>query len=151
MRRRATAETKPGQKLSQARRTARSMPDKGNTDRLGGKVAVVTGAGGGIGRAICLHYAAAGATVLCADVNVKTAKQTAGELKARGGTAVAVECDVSDSAAAKAAVETAVRRFGALQILVNNAAFFVPDATLPELDEALFARSFAVNVTGPFL
>jgi NAD(P)-dependent dehydrogenase (short-subunit alcohol dehydrogenase family) len=58
---------------------------------------------------------------------------------------------VSDSGAARNAVATAIRRFGALHILVNNAAFFVPYATLPDLDEDLFARSFAVNVAGVFL
>src|SRR5262249_15297081 len=68
-----------------------------------------------------------------------------------GGAAAAAACDVSDSRQAKAAVDGAVRRFGALHVLVNNAAFFVPDATLPDLDEALFQRSFAVNVTRAFL
>jgi len=119
--------------------------------KLRDKVAIVTGAGGDIGRAIALHYAAEGAAVLCADINVKSARQTAREVKARGGEAAAVECDVSDSATAKGAVAAAVRRFGALHILVNNAAYFLPDATLPELDEARFKRAFAVNVTGAFL
>ncbi|MFO1060619.1 MAG: SDR family oxidoreductase [Dongiaceae bacterium] len=63
----------------------------------------------------------------------------------------ALACDVSDSGSARRAVAAAVRRLGALTILVNNAACFIPDATLAELDEALFERSFAVNVTGPFL
>jgi NAD(P)-dependent dehydrogenase (short-subunit alcohol dehydrogenase family) len=119
--------------------------------KLRNKVAVVTGAGGDIGRAIALRYAAEGASVLCADVNLKTARQTARDVKASGGEAVAVECDVTNSVAAKDSVATAVRRFGALHILVNNAAHFLPDATLPELDEAQFERAFAVNVTGAFL
>ena len=119
--------------------------------KLRDKVAIVTGAGGDIGRAISLHYAAEGAAVLCADTNLKTARQTAREVKARGDEAATVECDVSDSAAAKGAVAAAVHRFGALHILVNNAAYFLPDATLPELDEARFRRAFAVNVTGAFL
>jgi NAD(P)-dependent dehydrogenase (short-subunit alcohol dehydrogenase family) len=119
--------------------------------RLAGKVALVTGAGGGIGRAICRRYAAEGASVLCADIVSASAAQTVEDVAARGGAASAVSCDVSDSESAKAAVEAVLDRFGALHILVNNAAFFLPDVTLPELDEALFARAFAVNVTGAFL
>jgi NAD(P)-dependent dehydrogenase (short-subunit alcohol dehydrogenase family) len=121
------------------------------TKRLLSKVAMVTGAGGDIGRAICLHLAAEGAAVLCTDINGESANRAAREVKAQGGNAVAAICDVTVSAEAKKAIATAVHRFGGLHILVNNAAFFVADATLPELDEALFARSFAVNVTGPFL
>jgi NAD(P)-dependent dehydrogenase (short-subunit alcohol dehydrogenase family) len=119
--------------------------------KLRDKVAIVTGAGGDIGRAITLHYAAEGASVLCADIDLKTARQTARDVKACGGEAAAAECDVTNSAAAKDSVATAVRRFGTLHILVNNAAYFLPDATLPELDEAQFKRAFAVNVTGAFL
>jgi NAD(P)-dependent dehydrogenase (short-subunit alcohol dehydrogenase family) len=119
--------------------------------KLRNKVAIVTGAGGDIGRAITLHYAAEGAAVLCADINLKAARQTVRNVKARGSEAAAIECDVTDSAAAKESVATAVRRFGSLHILVNNAAYFLPDATLPELDEGQFERALAVNVTGVFL
>jgi NAD(P)-dependent dehydrogenase (short-subunit alcohol dehydrogenase family) len=119
--------------------------------RLEGKVAIVTGGGGDIGRAICRRFAEEGASVVCADINPATAEETAQAIATRGGTATAATGDVSDSGAAKAIVERAVQRFGALHVLVNNAALFIPDATLPELDEALFRRSFAVNVTGPFL
>ncbi len=72
-------------------------------------------------------------------------------MKSRGEKPLTIECDVADSNSAKASVSEAVRRFGALHILVNNAAHFLRDATLPELDEAEFNRAFAVNVTGAFL
>jgi NAD(P)-dependent dehydrogenase (short-subunit alcohol dehydrogenase family) len=119
--------------------------------KLRNKVAIVTGAGGDIGRAISLRFAAEGAAIVCADISLKTARQTARDVTAHGGRAAACACDIADSAAAKAAVATAVRRFGALHVLVNNAAYFLRDATLPELDEAEFGRAVAVNVTGAFL
>jgi NAD(P)-dependent dehydrogenase (short-subunit alcohol dehydrogenase family) len=119
--------------------------------RLRDKVAIVTGAGGDIGRAIARRFAFEGAAVLCADIDANTARQTVAEIKSTDAEALAAECDVSNSAAAKAAVEATVARFGALHILVNNAAYFLPDATLPELDELQFERAFAVNVRGAFL
>src|SRR5689334_2144280 len=100
--------------------------------RLAGKAALITGAGGGIGSAISGRFAAEGATVLCTDLDAATAERTAQRIAASGGKAAALACDVTDSAAAKRAVAAAVERFGALHILVNNAAFFLPDATLPE-------------------
>lgn len=121
------------------------------TGKLKDKVAIVTGAGGAIGRAISLQFAAEGAAVVCTDVDLKTARQTTEEIEKQGGKAAHAECDVTDSNAAKASVSETVRRFGALHILVNNAAHFLRDATLPELDEAEFNRAFAVNVTGAFL
>jgi NAD(P)-dependent dehydrogenase (short-subunit alcohol dehydrogenase family) len=124
---------------------------RGLMKRLEGKVALITGAGGDIGRAICLRFAAEGASVICNDIDPRSAEETVGEIGARSGVGALSVGDVSDSAAAQAAVHTAVERFGGLHILVNNAAFFLPDATLPELDEALFARAVAVNLTGVFL
>jgi NAD(P)-dependent dehydrogenase (short-subunit alcohol dehydrogenase family) len=119
--------------------------------RLKEKIALVTGAGGDIGRAISLQFAAEGAAVVCADVDIQTARQTSEQIEIQGGKASHIECDVSDSNSAKASVSEAVRRFGAIHILVNNAAHFLRDATLPELDESEFNRAFAVNVTGAFL
>jgi NAD(P)-dependent dehydrogenase (short-subunit alcohol dehydrogenase family) len=119
--------------------------------KLRDKVAIVTGAGGDIGRAISLHYAAEGAAVVCADVDLLTARHTAQQIKKHGGRATFIECDVTDTTAAERSASEAVRRFGALHILVNNAAHFLRDATLPELEEAEFNRAFAVNVTGAFL
>jgi NAD(P)-dependent dehydrogenase (short-subunit alcohol dehydrogenase family) len=119
--------------------------------KLKDKVAIVTGAGGDIGRAISLQFAAEGAAVVCADVDLNTARQTTEQIEKQGGKAAHIKCDVTDSNAAKESVSEALRRFGALHILVNNAAHFLRDATLPELDEAEFNRAFAVNVTGAFL
>lgn len=116
-------------------------------EAMANKVALVTGAGGGIGRAISRLLAEKGARVVCMDIDEGQASATA---KLLGGSGVAVAGDVSNSADAARAVATAVQAFGGLHVLVNNAAAFMPDATLAEVDEALFDLSFAVNVGGAF-
>ena len=115
---------------------------------LGGKAAVVTGAGGGIGRAIAIAFARAGAKVACVDLQAETAQATA-ELAGEG--ALAIQCDVSSELATRNAVERAVKAFGALHILVNGAAMTDPTATVLDLDLAAWNGVFAVNVGGAFL
>lgn len=88
---------------------------------LQGKKALVTGAGQGIGRAVALELAGAGADVAVCDLNPDTAKKTAEEVEALGRGAVALTVDVTDLEAVKAAVARALERFGRLDVLVNNA------------------------------
>jgi len=120
------------------------------SSRLEGKVAIVTGAGAGIGYAISAAFATEGAKVLCADIDGKRAVAAASAIRAAGGAAEAVICDVSQSAAARDAVAVAVDAFGALHILVNNAAVFPRNAKIPELDDAEWERALAVNIGGAF-
>jgi NAD(P)-dependent dehydrogenase (short-subunit alcohol dehydrogenase family) len=95
--------------------------------RLKDKVAIVTGGGGvnSIGRAICLRYGAEGAKVAVLDINAAGATRVADEVKAAGGTAIAVACDITDLVQCEAAAKTVAETFGGrIDILVNNAAFF---------------------------
>jgi len=116
--------------------------------RLAGKVVLVTGAASGIGSAMARRFIAEGAKVACAELNRAGLDALVAEL---GAVALAVPCDVTDPASAKAAVGAAVAAFGRLDALVNNAAAPSTSATVVELDPADWHRELAVSLTGAFL
>lgn len=89
--------------------------------KLVGKTALVTGAGQGVGQGIALALAAEGASVAVAGRTLSKVENTAGEIRRRGGNAIAIECDVKESASLKDCVDTVLASFGSLKILVNNA------------------------------
>jgi 3-oxoacyl-[acyl-carrier protein] reductase len=91
------------------------------TGRLEGKIAVVTGAGGGLGAAMSTRFAEEGATVVCQDLDAAAAARTVDAITAQGGTASAWACDVSDSAAINAMFDDASTRHGVVNVLVNCA------------------------------
>jgi 7-alpha-hydroxysteroid dehydrogenase len=92
-----------------------------NNFRLDGQVAIVTGGGAGIGRGIAKMFAGAGASVLVTDLKHETAEMVAEEIRAEGGTAEALACNVTKEEDLAAAVDKAIEKFGKLSILVNNA------------------------------
>lgn len=111
--------------------------------RLAGKVAVVTGAGSGFGEGIAKLYAKEGASVVVADLNEAAAQRVA---KGIGDKAVAVHADVTKAADTGAMIDAAVKNFGKLDIVVNNAGTTHRNMPLTEVDEATFDRIYAVNV-----
>lgn len=115
---------------------------------LAGKVAVVTGAGSGIGRATALLFAEHGAQVVCAD---RSGEQTAVAQEIGDEAALAVHADVSVAADVERMIGAAEERFGRLDVLFNNAGFGGPRKPLVEQDEATFNEVIAVNLKGVFL
>lgn len=93
---------------------------------LEGKVAIVTGAGSGVGRAACRIFADHGASVVAADIQGEAAERTAAEVRQAGGEAIGTACDVADEAAVTALVAAAVAAYGGLDIVYNNAGITVP-------------------------
>jgi D-sorbitol dehydrogenase (acceptor) len=112
--------------------------------RLRGKVAFITGAARGIGRAFAQAYVDEGAQVVIADINFAAAQTTAQEI---GPSAIAIELDVTNQSSIDAAVANAIASFGKIDILVNNAALFSA-APIVEIDRADYTRVFDINVAG---
>ncbi len=114
---------------------------------LENRVAIVTGAGNGIGRAIALRFASEGAAVTVAELEEEPGNAVAEEIRSAGGKAIFHRTDTSDSASVKGAVDATVAEFGTVNILVNNAAAFV-FGTVESITDDDWQRVFGVNVIG---
>lgn len=119
-------------------------------DRLKNKVAIVTGAAHGIGRAIAEAFAAEAATVIVADIDATSGQETAARIHQQGGHAEFVHCDVSDEAHVRKVVDAALR-FGRLDILCNNAAFISNWHNVIEANDEEWDRCYHVTLRGASL
>jgi len=118
---------------------------------LNGKAALISGAGGGICRAIAVAFAEAGASIACADIDAASAEITAELVRAAGGKAVALTCNVADEAAVRAVTTVAHDAFGRLDILVSGAAPHDPGGPVTETPLAEWQMVVDINLTGAFL
>jgi NAD(P)-dependent dehydrogenase (short-subunit alcohol dehydrogenase family) len=125
------------------------MPNENGS--FAGKVAFVTGAANGIGRAAALAFAHEGASVVAADVSEQGNQDTARMIEEAGGRALAVRCDVSRAEDVKAALDKAVEAFGRLDCAFNNAGVEQPITATADLTEEEWDRIVSINLRGVFL
>ncbi|MDH5686381.1 MAG: SDR family oxidoreductase [Candidatus Bathyarchaeota archaeon] len=118
--------------------------------KLKGKVALVTGAGRGIGKAAAILLAKEGANVVVNDVDLQSAKETAGDIRSIGCEALPVEADISDKTEVVRMVETVIKNFTKIDILVNNAGIF-SSVPLIDMTEDEWDKMMDVNLKGVFL
>jgi len=119
--------------------------------RIAGKVAIVTGAGGGIGGAISRQFASEGASVVCVEIDAEALEATTEAIAAAGGKAVGLVADVASEETAIEAVSRARSEFGRLDVLVSNAVYDLPLAPLTEITYDDWRRTMAVNLDAAFL
>jgi 3-oxoacyl-[acyl-carrier protein] reductase len=120
------------------------------TAALDGRVALITGAGSGIGKAIAHIFAQNGAAVVLVDIDLVSAEKATGEIEGQGGRALAVKCDVTEPVQVQRAVQETIQKFKGLHILVNNAGVS-PLRAFEQISLEEWNRVLAVNLTGPFL
>ena len=120
--------------------------------RLENKVALITGAGSGMGRLACEYFAREGAAVVATDVNANAVRETAGLVSNAGGRILALDGDVSHAPDVQRWVDEGVRAFGKLNVLYNNAGIFPDeDGAVTGMDEATYQRVLDVNLRGVML
>lgn len=120
------------------------------TQRLAGRVAIVTGAARGIGRAIAVGYAAEGASVVLVDLSEDQVAEAAGEITANGGTALGLAADVGDRSAVDNVFATVIERFGTVDILVNNAGVTYGQKHFFDVDDDWWDTVVRTNLTGHY-
>jgi NAD(P)-dependent dehydrogenase (short-subunit alcohol dehydrogenase family) len=118
--------------------------------KLESRVTIITGSASGIGRASAKEFAKEGAQVVVADINLAGAQETVKQIKAAGGTAVAVKADVSDPASVEALVDQTIQAFGRINVLFNNAAIQV-NKTVEDTTMEEWNREIGINLGGVFL
>jgi NAD(P)-dependent dehydrogenase (short-subunit alcohol dehydrogenase family) len=120
--------------------------------RLNDKVALITGAGSGMGRLAAQMFAREGARIIAADVTEGPLKETVAYVKAEGGAITGVSMDVTNGASVEAAIAAGLRTFGQLNVLYNNAGIFPDeDTSVVETDESVYERVMDVNAKGVYL
>jgi NAD(P)-dependent dehydrogenase (short-subunit alcohol dehydrogenase family) len=116
-----------------------------------GKVAFVTGAGGGIGRATALAFAREGASVVVSDISEQSVRDTARRIEELGGGVLAIACDVTRTEDVKAALDETIETFGRLDVAFNNAGVENEVKPMADVTEEEWDRIVAINLRGVFL
>ena len=140
---------KPHNGNGQGKAVVEGNGKNGHSQRLAGKVAIITGAGRGIGHATSLKFGAEGAIVIPCDINADQAQQTARDLEGLGAEATGFQVDVRDPASIARMVEAVVKKYGRIDCLVNNAGI-VQDATLKNMSEEQFDAVIDINLKGVY-
>lgn len=118
--------------------------------RLQEKVTIITGAGAGMGEQMALLFAEEGANVVATDINIENLERVKAEIDAKGGTVIICKCDISKESDVDAAFELAVKSFGRVDSLVNNAGVMDRFDAVADVDNAMWERTLHVNLFGNF-